>query len=543
MEEWLKHPNKKARLFARESKKAEGKVSHAVQEEKALEYAKQFGLDLTATSKISESAKRSSDRRKYQEAIDQALKDGVRHLLFYMSDREARNLTDVEKNEILVIEDKVVLHYIAQHKVLHRRSSPADFFFRDIDAVMNKQSLRLHTLRMVDVMTQKAEQGWCPVNHLPLGYAHIKNRTSDGREAKRGTTIGRDPDSSRVRLVQREFELRAKENLSAENIAKRIKVEGLVPPSLVRSYSWKGVAKRLRHPFYWGKFIWQGREYKGKHELIIDRRILSAVEVSFQGSNRGRRINIKQGAFSDVLRCANPECQRAITYEPKIKKIKSTGELKEYPYYRCSNSRKVHNSLTYVPESQIWTHMSSAVDSISITEPFAQRIADFLNEAQIRAKAAHQADAQSYKKDLQRIEEKEDQLYQQLSAQVIDETTYKRQLDRLRQERSHYTELSCKAQEAISDVVMVTVKKVLELAMSAKSLWNMGTPEEKVEYLKMVCSNQLLDGASVRYELKKPFATLAEMKIKEEWRPQGDSNPCIHRERVVSWASRRWGQD
>ena len=26
------------------------------------------------------------------------------------------------------------------------------------------------------------------------------------------------------------------------------------------------------------------------------------------------------------------------------------------------------------------------------------------------------------------------------------------------------------------------------------------------------------------------------------WRPQRDSNPCLHRERVMSWASRRWGR-
>src|SRR5262245_969549 len=28
----------------------------------------------------------------------------------------------------------------------------------------------------------------------------------------------------------------------------------------------------------------------------------------------------------------------------------------------------------------------------------------------------------------------------------------------------------------------------------------------------------------------------------KEWRPQRDSNPCLHRERVMSWASRRWGR-
>ncbi len=33
----------------------------------------------------------------------------------------------------------------------------------------------------------------------------------------------------------------------------------------------------------------------------------------------------------------------------------------------------------------------------------------------------------------------------------------------------------------------------------------------------------------------------SEPKMQENWRPQGDSNPCYRRERAVSWASRRWG--
>src|SRR5689334_10841038 len=30
--------------------------------------------------------------------------------------------------------------------------------------------------------------------------------------------------------------------------------------------------------------------------------------------------------------------------------------------------------------------------------------------------------------------------------------------------------------------------------------------------------------------------------FQKNWRPQGDSNPCRYRERVMSWASRRWGR-
>ena len=34
----------------------------------------------------------------------------------------------------------------------------------------------------------------------------------------------------------------------------------------------------------------------------------------------------------------------------------------------------------------------------------------------------------------------------------------------------------------------------------------------------------------------------SEVGICGGWRPQRDSNPCLHRERVMSWASRRWGR-
>lgn len=33
----------------------------------------------------------------------------------------------------------------------------------------------------------------------------------------------------------------------------------------------------------------------------------------------------------------------------------------------------------------------------------------------------------------------------------------------------------------------------------------------------MILSNPVLDGLSVRYDLKKPFAVLAEMKHSEDW--------------------------
>lgn len=48
--------------------------------------------------------------------------------------------------------------------------------------------------------------------------------------------------------------------------------------------------------------------------------------------------------------------------------------------------------------------------------------------------------------------------------------------------------------------------------------------QERREFLDLILSNPILDGLPVRFELKKPFAALVEMKEKKEWCPQPDSN-------------------
>lgn len=42
---------------------------------------------------------------------------------------------------------------------------------------------------------------------------------------------------------------------------------------------------------------------------------------------------------------------------------------------------------------------------------------------------------------------------------------------------------------------------------------------EKVAFLKRVVSNPVLDGPTIRYDLQKPFAVIAQMSGNENWRP------------------------
>ncbi len=91
--------------------------------------------------------------------------------------------------------------------------------------------------------------------------------------------------------------------------------------------------------------------------------------------------------------------------------------------------------------------------------------------------------------------------------------------------RDHYTHEIERLTVTISDESHFLVQRVFEFSINALSIWKSATREERVERLKRVCSNPILDGLTVRYELKKPFAMLAEMRSDSKWRRERDLNP------------------
>ena len=100
---------------------------------------------------------------------------------------------------------------------------------------------------------------------------------------------------------------------------------------------------------------------------------------------------------------------------------------------------------------------------------------------------------------------------------TMDKDAYKRSIEKIRNDKRHFERLLEQSQIAITGAFYETSEKILELAKNAESLWKMASPLERLKFLKTILSNQQLDGLNVRYELKKPFAVLAEMKRKDEW--------------------------
>jgi len=250
------------------------------QEKEVLKYCREKVLNVTRVFKIKESAKISSKRKQYLSAIEYAKQNSVLHVVFFMQDREARNLRDVEDNLDLVRDGKIVLHYALERQVLHKDSADSEFMMREMKATYDKNFSRTLSTRSKFSMRCKAENGWYPGNKPPMGYKIEKTFDEFGNERKRGAIVVPAEGELELKLVQREFELRA-ESYSVAEIRRIVIDENLVPYKRRNRYSKSGIEGRLKKKFYRGSFDWDGTEYKGNHKLVIPSHILSIVDKSF----------------------------------------------------------------------------------------------------------------------------------------------------------------------------------------------------------------------------------------------------------------------
>lgn len=376
--------------------------------------------------------------------------------------------------------------------------------------------------------------GWFPSSKIPLGYIFGSSSTT-GSKYK---TIIPDTNKEKLGLVQREFELRA-QGLSVESIRTKNLEDSFVPKEMITSYHCSTIDRRLKNPFYRGCYIWEGVKYTGNHELIISQDILDKVD-DVQSGKRLLGSHTNRGAFAHGwLKCGKEGCGCNIVFDQKNKRSKKTGNItKTYNFYHCTDGKGEHKKQGQkqlnITEEKIMDQFSSVVDSIELDDVLAQQIADALNETKEKMKLCIAREIEGYNYALKKLEEKENMIFDNFNSKNIEKDMYDRQLVRVREERTHYTNLLKDANIKITDVGMNTAQSILELSRKANTLWSGRLPIERRDFLNKLLSNPRLNGANVEYELKKPFLIISKMKEKPDWRPQRESNPCFSLERAMS---------
>jgi hypothetical protein len=139
--------------------------------------------------------------------------------------------------------------------------------------------------------------------------------------------------------------------------------------------------------------------------------------------------------------------------------------------------------------------------------------------------AAKARAAEMYRAEIRALEEREDRLFDRFDTGEIDRANYDKQLTRVRADKTDRFDKLRQADNQEDAKYLVTAERVLELAKSAKSLWEGRSPTEKRDLVARLVCNPRLDGRTVRYDLRKPFDVLSKMRGDQGWRPQRDLKP------------------
>jgi DNA invertase Pin-like site-specific DNA recombinase len=119
------------------------------------------GLHVAQSRSFQESAKKSQLRAEFHAAIDDARRNKIRHLVFYVWDRITRNFTDAEILEELVRDGEITLHIASGGSVLHANSDDSEFFLFDINVAQAKQDNRNRRRKTLDAMIQRCTRAAC----------------------------------------------------------------------------------------------------------------------------------------------------------------------------------------------------------------------------------------------------------------------------------------------------------------------------------------------------------------------------------------------
>ena len=274
---------------------------------------------------------RSANRPELQKMLAYLKEDGgIDYVIVHKLDRLARNRADdVEINRafeqagVRLVSTSENIDQTPGGMLLHGiMSSIAEFYSRNLANEVMKG------------MGEKARNGGT-LGKAPLGYLNVRARDENGREVR---TVALDEE--RAPLIRLAFTEYATGNWTVRQLADHLNTLGLTIPPTPRRPAKPITATRLheilRHPYYKGIVTFQGVEYPGKHEPLVDGQTWQTVQTILASRRYGERQRIHNHFLKSTVVCG--QCGARLSVQ-NAKNSKGT----IYPYFVCARRCRLHD--------------------------------------------------------------------------------------------------------------------------------------------------------------------------------------------------------
>ena len=294
------------------------------QREACLRKAESIGVEVIDEYVDAGESARSTKRPQLQAMLARLKEKGdVEFVIVHKVDRLARSLADDVAIGLALKKAGAKLVSVTENI----DDTPAGKFMHTIFAGMAEfYALNLATEAMKG-LTQKAKSGGTPTR-APIGYLNVR-KMIEGREIR---TVEIDPE--RAPLVQLAFETYATGDFSLAQLLDILTGMGLTtrptPQRPAKPLWLSNLADLLHNPYYIGTVRYNGFEYEGRHEPLVDKNLFERVQEVTRAHNvagekmREHNHYLKGTVF--CFRCGSRLCL--------------TNAKGKYLYFFCLNRQK-----------------------------------------------------------------------------------------------------------------------------------------------------------------------------------------------------------
>lgn len=461
------------------------------------EYAKRRGYEYQL-AELRESAYKGN-RDAFKQVIEKikALKEPA-IVVFDKIDRYTRDSSseEVRALQALYRAGKIELHFPSDNLFIHKDSPATDLLRLGMGIVVAQYYSDAISDNVKRRFEQKLRDGeW--IGMAPIGY---KNTVDD--KGKKWIEI----DAWRAEAVREAFKLYASGTSSLREISKKWRTDYKINANSSK------LDQVLKNPFYYGEMRVKSQLYPHKYDTIISHELFLDTEKVRNGYKvKKHRWGGLPYAYRGLINCADCGCR--ITFEKKKSK---------YIYGHCTQSKGKHNA-QYISEEKLTSQLAEMFKSIEIPVFAYIQVSEALRVSHEDKKRMRETTLARLDAEIEKYQTRMEKVYEDYLDEKIPEALYQRKFDEFREAQKSLQNKRLNI-EQIEDDYYGTVNHLLRLSKNATKLFAKANPEQKRSLISIVLSNLQLDGEQLRWELKKPFDTMAFCSVSGNWLPESDSN-------------------
>jgi site-specific DNA recombinase len=424
----------------------------------------------------------------------------VRYVIVYALSRFARNRYD-DAIMMMTLEKLGVTLISATEKNLDE--SPAGRAMHGIIAVFNEYQVLVSGEDIKYKMGQKAKNGGT-LGVAKIGYQNVRINY-EGREVR-----AIDVDPQRAPFIKTAFELYATGNYTFRELRDALTDAGLRTKGNRRygpgPISLHSLGAMLRDRYYLGYITYDGIEYPGRHEPLIDPELFDKVQkVLYVERNAGTRERVHDHYLKGAIWCAR--CRRRLILRPSTSK---TGQ--RYFYYICRGVQEADCDLPALPLRKVEHAITEHYSQISIPERHRKALESLAVSAAGDSKETAAKLRASLRKQLTELDRQEDRFLDLIGDPEWPQDKIKARLQKVRESKQRITH---QLEGTIDDLKpgRTVLLAALELLDQPHDLYETATDEARKMLNKAIFTRLYLDSTdrqptATAATLSEPFASL-----------------------------------